>query len=137
MKKLLLQALKFVGLSGIGWVLDFGTFVVLGFFFANSVVNNFISSWVGVTFVFIFATRKIFVNDSRIPLGAKYVIYLVYQLILILLISKLLGEIDSFIAVHATIGIIVKLSSILAKIIVTPITMTLNFFVMKGVIEKL
>lgn len=76
-------------------------------------------------------------NDSRIPLGAKYVIYLVYQLILILLISKLLVSIDSFIAVHATIGIIVKLSSILAKIIVTPITMTLNFFVMKGVFEKL
>ena len=60
-----------------------------------------------------------------------------YQLILILLISKLLGVIDSFIVVHATIGIIVKLSSILAKIIVTPITMTLNLLVMKGVIEKL
>lgn len=109
----------------------------MGFFFENSVVNNFISSWVGVTFVFIFATRKIFANDSRIPLRTKYVIYLVYQLILILLIPKLLGAIDSFIAVHATIGIIVKLSSILAKIIVTPITMTLNFFVIKGGIKKL
>ena len=60
MKKLLLQALKFLGLSGIGWILDFSVYTILGFFSENLVLNNYISSWVGVTFVFIFATRKIF-----------------------------------------------------------------------------
>ena len=31
MKKLFLQAVKFIGLSGIGWILDFTTYTILGF----------------------------------------------------------------------------------------------------------
>ena len=67
--------MKFIGLSGIGWILDFGTYTGLGLVWNNLVVNNTISSWVGVTFVFIFATRKVFNNVSKIPLKWKYVIY--------------------------------------------------------------
>ena len=137
MKKLLYQAIRFIGLSGIGWLLDFGTYICLGFISSNLVINNFISSWVGVTFVFIFATRKVFQNNSRIPLGVKYLIYILYQIILITLVSKLLGAIDSFIVSHIAWELVLKFSGILAKIIITPITMILNFFVMKGVIEKL
>ena len=137
MKKLLYQAIRFIGLSGIGWLLDFATFVILGIFFDNHVINNFISSWVGVTFVFIFATRKVFENNSRIPLGVKYLIYILYQIILITLVSKLLGAIDSFIISHVAWKLVLRFSGIIAKIIITPITMILNFFVMKGVIEKL
>ena len=83
MKRLIYQVLQFIGISGIGWVLDFITFVILGFFSQNHATNNYISSWVGVTFVFFFATRKVFDNKSYIPLWVKYVIYIVYQLILI------------------------------------------------------
>ena len=137
MKKLLYQAIRFIGLSGIGWLLDFGTYICLGFISSNLVINNFISSWVGVTFVFIFATRKVFQNNSRIPLGVKYLIYILYQIILITLVSKLLGAIDSFIVSHIAWELVLKFSGIIAKIIITPITMILNFFVMKGVIEKL
>ena len=137
MKKLLYQAIRFIGLSGIGWLLDFGTYICLGFISSNLVINNFISSWVGVTFVFIFATRKVFQNNSRIPLGVKYLIYILYQIILITLVSKLLGVIDSFIVSHIAWELVLKFSGIIAKIIITPITMILNFFVMKGVIEKL
>ncbi len=137
MKQLFIQAIKFIGLSGIGWILDFCTYIGLGFISENVVMNNFISSWIGVTFVFIFATRKVFKNNSNIPLGAKYVIYIVYQLILITLISKILGGIDTFILTHFTMTLVSRFSSVLAKIIVTPITMILNFFVMKGVIEKI
>ena len=36
-----------------------------------------------------------------------------------------------------TLDIILRFSSILAKILVTPITMILNFIVMKGVVENL
>ncbi len=87
LKQLFIQAIKFIGLSGIGWILDFCTYIGLGFISENVVMNNFISSWVGVTFVFIFATRKVFKSNSAIPLGAKYVIYIAYQLILITIIS--------------------------------------------------
>ena len=54
MKKLFIQAIRFIGLSGIGWILDFTTYTVLGVISANLVLNNTISSWVGVTFVFYF-----------------------------------------------------------------------------------
>lgn len=135
--KLLQQAVRFVGLSGIGWILDFCTYTILGFFSGNLVVNNVISSWVGVTFVFIFATRKVFQNNSRISLKWKYLIYLLYQCVLIFLVSLLLKEVDQAICKWITIEMIQTCSSIIAKILITPITMILNFFVMKGVIEKI
>ncbi len=137
MRNLLKQAVGFVGLSGIGWILDFCTYTVLGFLSENLVLNNFISSWVGVTFVFIFATRKIFMNNSRIPLKWKYLIYIAYQFVLIFLVSILLGKIDGLIMEYVTVEMILKFSFIISKIIITPITMVLNFFVMKGLIEKI
>ena len=137
MKRLLGQAVRFIGLSGIGWILDFSTYIVLSRICENLVLDNFISSWVGVTFVFIFATRKIFENNSRIDLKWKYLIYIVYQVLLIFLVSKLLGLIDSFIVSNISLAVVTRFSAIIAKILVTPITMIMNFFVMKGLIEKL
>lgn len=137
MKRLLKQAISFIGLSGIGWILDFGTYTGLGFISNNLVLNNTISSWIGVTFVFIFATRKVFQNNSKISLKWKYVIYLLYQLVLIFFISRLLGIINIAVINNISNEIILRFSAIIAKIVVTPITMILNFFVMKGVIEKL
>lgn len=137
MKKLLKQALGFIGLSGIGWILDFTTYTLLGLVSDKLFINNIISSLVGVTFVFIFATRKVFQNNSKIPLKWKYFIYVVYQLVLIFLISKLLSIIALFIVENIDIAIVISLSGVIAKILVTPVTMILNFFVMKGIIEKI
>ncbi len=137
MLKLLKQAIRFVGVSGIGWLLDFIVYTLLGIWFPHPEINNMISSMVGVTFVFIFSTKKIFHNDSKLSLKWKYVIYVVYQLILIFLISKLLGLVNGWILQYVTWGLILRFSTIVAKIVVTPITMVVNFFVMKGLVEKL
>lgn len=137
MKKLLMQAIQFVGLSGIGWLLDFGVYTILGFFSKNLVANNCISSWVGVTFVFVFATRKVFQNHSKIALKWKYVIYLLYQGVLVFLMSQLLAAVNDGISHMTDIALVLRFSATISKILVTPITMTLNFLVMKGVIEKL
>ncbi len=137
MKNLLMQAVKFVGLSGIGWIMDFCIYTILGFVSDNIVLNNIISSWVGVTFVFIFATRKVFKNNSKIPLKWKYVIYLLYQCVLIFFVSKLLGVINNVIITNISIELVQRFSTLISKIFVTPITMVLNFFVMKYVIEKI
>lgn len=137
MKKLIRQALGFVGLSGIGWILDFLTYTLLGLVSDKLFLNNVISSWVGVTFVFIFATRKVFQNNSKISLKWKYLIYIVYQCALIFFSSKLLSIIALFIVENIEVAIVISLSAIIAKILVTPITMILNFFVMKGIIEKI
>ena len=137
MRKLFKQAVQFIGLSGIGWILDFLTYTLLGLVSDKLFINNVISSLVGVTFVFIFATRKVFQNSSKIALKWKYFIYVVYQFILIFLISKLLSFIALFIVDNIDIALIVNFSAIIAKILVTPVTMILNFFVMKGIIEKI
>lgn len=137
MKRLLLQAVKFIGLSGIGWLLDFTIYTLLGFVSNNLVINNTVSSWAGVSFVFVFATRKVFQNNSRISLKWKYVIYLLYQCVLIFFISKLLNVINGVIILAVNIELVQRFSAILAKIIVTPVTMALNFLMMKGIIEKI
>lgn len=137
MKKLLKQALGFVGLSGIGWCLDFLTYTVLGIFSENLILNNEISSWVGVTFVFIFSTRKVFQNQGKISLKWKYVIYVAYQCVLIYLSSKLLNVLAVYIVENMNHVMLKQFSALIAKILVTPFTLTLNFFVMKGMIEKL
>lgn len=137
MKKILIQILKFIGVSGIGWLLDFLTYTGLGLVSENLVLNNIISSCVGVTFVFAFATRKVFQNNSKISLRWKYLIYLAYQMVLIVFISKLLDGINAMIVNNFDIEIILRFSSVIAKIVVTPVTMVLNFIVMKRIIEKL
>lgn len=137
MKNLLLQAIRFFGLSGIGWFLDFSLYIGLGYLSKNLALNNYISSWAGVTFVFIFATRKVFQQNSRISLQWKYIIYIVYQLFLIFIMSKLLCIINDAIVVYIAREPIVTYSAFIAKIVVTPITMVLNFLVMKGIIERM
>ena len=136
MKNLVLQALRFFGISGIGWLLDFFTYTILSFFSQNLFLNNTISSWLGVTFTFVFSTRTVFKNESRIPLVAKYTIYLLYQALLIFAISHLVKLIDFEILKIFTLSEIRKFSFLIAKILVTPVTMILNFFVMKFLVEK-
>lgn len=129
--------MKFIGLSGIGWLLDFCTYTGMGFLSENLILNNIVSSWVGATFVFIFASKKLFHNNSKIPLRWKYLVYIAYQCILIIFISILLNHINFIIISHIDAEWILKFSSIISKVFVTPITMTINFFVMKGLIERL
>lgn len=136
LRDLLRQALRFIGLSGIGWLLDFAMYTLLSIKASNLAAVNMISSLVGASFVFIFSTRFVFRNNHRIPLLWKYCVYIVYQVILIVLISLLLSRINELICACAP-AFIAAFSAVLSKIIVTPITMTLNFFVMKLAIEKI
>ena len=137
LRRLLRQALRFVGLSGIGWLMDFTVYTLLSLHMTDLALVNVLSSLVGASFVFAFSTRFVFRDSHRIPLALKYAIYIVYQLLLIFLISKLLAWVAAGIALYAPWELLRRFSAILAKILVTPITMTVNFFVMKAVIEKL
>ena len=58
-------------------------------------------------------------------------------MILIFAISKLLGYVNNYIISNITMEMVVSLSSIISKIVVTPITMIMNFIVMKSIIEKI
>lgn len=137
LRNLLRQAIRFVGLSGIGWLLDFTVYTVLSFLLEDLALVNMFSSLVGASFVFLFSTRFVFRNSHRIPLWMKYTVYIAYQLLLIWLISLLLAQVNVLLLKFLGGTFLAAFCPTLSKIFVTPITMCLNFFVSKLVIEKI
>ena len=137
MKEILIKGLKFIGFSGIGWLIDTTIYMILtSIFKLNIDISNIFSSLVGVTFVFIMSTRKIFVSNSKINIKIKYLIYVIYQVILILTASKVMLLLKDIIT-PLNIDLINKYINITVKIIITPFTMVINFIVMKLLIEKI
>ncbi len=137
MKKIIIDILKFVGVSGIGWLIDVLIYLTLSSIIKLNVdISNMISSLVGVSFVFLVSTRKIFVNNSKINLKLKYIIYIVYQLILIYLASLAILSLKNYLT-SLDIKLVIKYVNIISKIIITPFTMLINFIVMKLLIEKI
>ena len=135
-KKLFIQAIKFVGISGIGWLIDFGVFTILGLLGIPSWICNIISSLCGVTFVFFVSTRKTFeVSLKRLTLRQKYVIYVLFEIIIILVASRFVGMLDGIFA-GMDFELLRKLSAIAAKVCVTPFTMLIIFIFMKILTEK-
>lgn len=138
MNSLIVQMGKFFGISGIGWLMDFTIFTLLSSFGFNVVYSNFISSAVAVSFVFWFSSKKTF-KEKKFGLGLKYkyIIYIIYQIILILVMSYIIKALSNFIFTSISIELIKNYAKIISKILVTPVTMVLNFIVMKNIIEKI
>ena len=135
LKLLVIQFNKFLFVSGTGWIIDFGLYSIftgiLGF---QILYSNILSSIPAITFVFIVSTKKIFKeNKNGFSTKKKYLIYFIYQMILVFLIS-LLGQFLYEIAIRNEINF--NSLKIIIKIMVTPITMILNFFVIKHLAEK-
>lgn len=136
-KHIFKQLFSFIGFSGIGWIIDFTTYSILSMLKVNLFFCNVCSSILGATFVFIFSTRFVFENGKTLSVRVKYAIYIVYQLILIFAVSKIIVRINGFILNNFDVAFITKYSALISKVVVTPFTMTLNFIVMKNVLEKL
>lgn len=131
------QAFEFFLTSGIGWIIDFTVYGLLGKVSLNVFLSNLCSSFCGVTFVFIASTRKNFtVKESKVSLKQKYVIYLLYQVLLILVVSLVLKFIYGMLQ-QIAIPMLAHNAKLGAKILVTPFTMIINFIVMKMLIEKI
>ena len=137
MNKLIKQIVNFIGISGLGWILDFMTYSVLAFLSINLFLCNVIGAVAGVSFVFIFSTRFVFDNKSIIPLFVKYLVYIAYQVVLVYLISLLLVSVNSYLLSCTYFNIVREVAAIISKILVTPITMILNFIILKNIIEKM
>lgn len=138
-KKLLRKLAEFIMTSGVGFLIDFTIYTVLTKVFGLEVFTaNCISSLPAITFVFFTSTSKIFARkQSRVPVWAKYLIYLIYQAVLVYCVS-ILGElVNAFILDNVTIELILSFSKLAAKIIITPVTMVCNFFMMRLLTEKL
>ena len=137
----MLQAIKFLITSGVGWIIDFFVFTILTRFFSIEVIYaNIISSIPAITFVFFVSVKKTFVvRRKKFRLKDKYLIYVAYQIILVLCISYIAQELYLALREMATFRqtVIYSNLSIITKILITPITMITNFFIMKLIIEKI
>ena len=136
LKKIVLQFVKFLFVSGTGWMIDFSLYFIFTSILKYEVFySNILSSIPAITFVFIVSIKKIFrENRNGISTGKKYLIYFLYQMLLVILIS-LLGQFLYLSALNHNFKY--KAIMIIIKLIITPITMTINFFVMKFLSEKL
>ena len=136
---MLRQIYRFLGISGIGWILDFSFFSILGLLLNNLFVVSIVSALVGASFVFFLSPKFIFNNKETIPLKIKYILYISYQILLILFISYLIVDMECFLKYYLVnyLPYLKRISYIISKILVTPIAMTCNFLVMKVIIEKL
>jgi len=135
------QILSFLFVSGIGWLIDFGIYFVLTTWLGFSVTPaNFISTAPAILWVFWFSSRHIFsAKKTGMKLYQKYLIYFAYQMLLVAGISFFAGYLytlfqTSSLTQYEILNANIKM---LIKIAITPITMTMNFIVMKTLLEKL
>mgnify|MGYP001319084142 CR=1 FL=1 len=122
--------LGFVLISGVGWLLDIGFYAALSQLFEmKPSYANFISSMVGVTYVWIVAISRLF--DRREFGKSIYLpIYWGYQWISILAYSALITIVAAS-AINIKIGEILGLQfSLVAKIIITGPNLLTNFIFM-------
>ena len=122
--------LYFALLSGLGWLLDFSTFTVLLKFNVLDFIANFVSSYVGVTFVWFTSLRMVFSQSGKSRM-TFLLIYWGFQFISISVYSQLLHMVAS---TFSDAGFLAKISNnpgVAAKIIVTPFNLVTNFLFMR------
>ncbi|MCL1972631.1 MAG: hypothetical protein FWG57_06555 [Endomicrobia bacterium] len=105
-------------------------------FFANAA-----GSTVGILFVFFTSLYKIFENNGKL-IVVKLAVYIVYSIFLILIISFLVqylsdNAVFNNISKYFIAWLMQVHVALVAKIVLTPLSLILNFFVVKNIIEKI
>lgn len=128
-----------MGISGLGWCLDFGIYLALTLLLELPVQTaNHISTIPAVTLVFFLSTRHTFrQRPGGLPLWVKYLLYVGYQLLLVAGVSWLGQQVYDLLIVLPLPALILDSLKILIKIGITPITMLLNYFVLGWLTERL
>ena len=132
------QGAFFVLVSGLGWCMDFGFYTVLTSCLSVPVAPaNMLASMPAVTFVFVLSTRHIFATQkNRWGLGVKYAAYLAYQAVLVTSVSLLAGWLYVQLQGFVLPDLLAQYLNILVKVLITPLTMACNFFMMKFLAER-
>ena len=129
--KIVRMFIGFAFLSGLGWLCDFVTFTLL-IKLADSpaFIANFISSYVGITFVYFISLKTVFNKEDQRK-GRFLLIYWTYQFFSILAYSFLLTQVSPMLLYSFPAIFTNGNNAIAAKIIVTPVNLLTNFLFMK------
>ncbi len=125
---------QFIGFgfwSGLGWLCDLATFTLLvKVFEVPAFVANFISSYVGVTFVWFTSLKAVF-GHTGASRGRFLAIYWGYQFASILAYSQFLHLVAGLFLSNVFMATIANNPEVAAKIFVTPFNLVSNFLFMK------
>ncbi len=131
--------LKFGGLSGMGWLLDFALLLSMVVAFGvPPFVANVISSSIAALTVFLVSRRFIF-DRSEGALGARIVVYLLYTLSLITVAAGVMTLIIHLLAGLAQANGYDPAPAVLtacAKVLITPPQLLLNFLMSRHMSER-
>ena len=131
--------LKFGGLSGMGWLLDFALLLsMVGAFGVPPFVANVISSSTAALTVFLVSRRLIF-DRSEGALGTRIAVYLLYTLCLITAAAWVMTLIIQLLAGLAQANFYALSPAILtacAKVLITPPQLLLNFLMSRHMSER-
>jgi hypothetical protein len=120
---------RFSFISGGGWIFDFTTYLTLTALTFSPGSSNFVSSFVGVTFVWFASLNSVFNRDAG---RHRYFLFIYwgYQFLSILAYSKLLQMVFLSIGEYKYLGLILS-SAVVAKIAVTPLNLVTNYLFMR------
>ena len=138
-QRLVRQGFLFVAISGLGWLLDVMVFMTLsGPAGWQPVAANIASGSCGSLFVFIVSATGIFQRNNG-AMAQKVLVSLTFNLVVIIASSFLLGLIAASLQAAAQQhGWVARPAGIrlLAKVVVTPATLLLNFLVVRFLVER-
>jgi putative flippase GtrA len=133
---------RFLGLSGIGWLLDIAIYTLLVTTTGMSAgIAAFVGGTCGATFAFVTADRYVF-RGERALLRRKLALYLCY-LVAAIIVASFLVELVHRLLTYGFDALVPEahvsrvLTAFLAKCIVTPITLIANFLVTRSLIKKI
>lgn len=133
------QAALFVAVSGTGWLLDTTVFLALSGPGGWPVVaSNMVSGSCGALLVFAVSSRGIFDRNGG-PLWQKVLALLVFNGAVILASSAVLGVLAAelgAVAAQSGVGLAPGQLRFVAKVLVTPVTLALNFVAVRFLLER-
>ena len=134
---------KFAVISGFGWLLDVGILYSLVSLGSDVFYANCISAGTAVTFVFFASQRSLFEFNRR-SLSKSFLLYVLWQVVMVVLASFAVDALAtalprgvSALGIPRYLGLDTPPATmtLIAKILVTPATMYLNFIFMSWLLE--
>ena len=124
---------RFSLISGFGWLLDMFTYLILTKLSYSLELSNFLSSFVGITFVWFVSLSTLF-QSKLSNYGYTFLMYWGFQFISIFTYSKLLKIIFLILSEYLDFGLFFTIS-IIAKILITPFNLLTNYLFLRFLIS--
>lgn len=131
-----INSFRFVVISGFGWIVDISTMTIIVHFGGEPAISNFCSALLAITFVYWLSRMFVFEKKMEKRAFTGYVFYSLYSLVVIVLFSMLIQYISYFLFHFHSYFFSLTTSAFIAKIIVTPFNLYVNFVVSKFIAGK-